>query len=357
MSGAPVRLGRPPRQWLQLWLVRTRVFLREPGVLFWVFGFPILLAMALGVAFRHRGPERSAVVVARAEDGSPEAAERAAKALEASPLLAVRLLPAAEAEAYYRRGGALVLVRPGEEPRILHNPARPGAPAAAAAVVDALERASGRRDLLVLRQETRPVPGRRYIDFLIPGLLGMGLLSGGIWGVGYDIVNHRVKRLLKRMVATPMDRRAFLASFLLHRLTIAVVETGFLLAFAAVAFGVRVQGSLAAAYAVALAGALSLAGLGLLVGCRARNLETANGLMNLASLPMWVLSGVFFPTTNFPDWMRPVVAALPLTALNDALRAIMNDGAALLDTLPQIGVLAGWGAACFLLALRLFRWQ
>ena len=154
-----------------------------------------------------------------------------------------------------------------------------------------------------------------------------------------------------------MSRPAFLASFLLHRLVVSVAETAFLLAFGWLAFGVPVRGSLAAALVVALFGAASFSGLGLLIACRARNSETANGLMNLASLPMWVLSGVFFSAANFPDWMRPAVSALPLTALNDALRAISIDGASLLSCAGYLGVLAAWGVGTFALALRWFRWQ
>jgi ABC-type multidrug transport system permease subunit len=350
-------LETPPPQWRELWLVRVRTFLREPGVLFWVFGFPILLAIALGLAFRSRGPERAAVVVAVPAGGDDAAARRAAEALEASPLLAVRSAPAEEAEARFRRGEALVLVTPGAPPATRHDPGRPGAPAAALAVADALERAAGRKDVARIRADTGQTPGHRYIDFLIPGLLGMGLMSGGVWGVGYEIVSLRVKRLLKRMMATPMSRPAFLGSFLVHRLVVATVETSFLLAFGALAFGVEVRGSWLAALALGLVGALSFAGLGLLAASRARNLETANGLLNLVTLPMWLLSGVFFSTSNFPDAMRPLVDALPLTALNDALRAVVNDGASLASTWPQLSVLAAWGALSFVLALRVFRWQ
>jgi ABC-type multidrug transport system permease subunit len=341
---------------VQLWLVRVRTFLREPGVLFWVFGFPVLLAVALGLAFRNRGPEKAAVVVGEAAGAEAEAAA-ASKALGASEMLDVRSAPLSEAEARFARGDALVLVVPGTPPVVRHDPGRPGAPAAALAVADALERAAGRKDVLSMRAETRTIPGQRYIDFLIPGLLGMGLMSGGVWGVGYEIVSLRVKRLLKRLMATPMSRPAFLGSFLAHRLVIAVVETSFLLLFGMLAFGVEVRGSFLAAIAIGLAGALSFAGLGLLTASRARNVETANGLMNLVALPMWLLSGVFFSTSNFPDWMRPLVDALPLTALNDALRAVVNTGAPLASTWPELLVLAAWAVVSYAVALRLFRWQ
>jgi len=362
VSGGRPPLERPPRAWVQLWLAREREFLREPGVLFWVFGFPVLLAVALGLAFRGKGPEKVSVVVAR---GPAEPTETIEKALRASPLLDVRVEDEAAARARLERGDALVLVRaesaredsgrPGSE--VVSDPSRPGARAATALVRDAIEAGFGRRDVATVRETAVTAPGKRYIDFLLPGLLGMSLMSGGIWGVGWAMVNLRIKRLLKRLVATPMRRSSLLLSFVLHRLIVASVETAFLLAFGWFVFGVAVRGSLATVFAVAFAGAASFTGLGLLVGCRAKNSETANGLMNLATLPMWILSGVFFSSSNFPDWLRPFVDALPLTALNDALRAVIGEGATLVGVLRPLAILAAWGIGTFALALRLFRWQ
>lgn len=345
---------RPPSQLRQLWLSRLRAFLREPGVIFWVFGFPLVLSVILGLAFREKGPERFPVVVAMEGDG----AARLAEALRASPLLAVTDALPATAEASLARAETLVLVRVGAtRPELSYDPTRPGAEAAAALVRMALLPAPPEGQPPTVDSVPVTTRGRRYIDFLIPGLLGMGLMGGGIWGVGYEIVSMRVKRLLKRFVATPMSRPAFLASFAIHRLTVAAAEATFLLLFARLAFDVRLQGSLLDVVLLSLLGALSFSGLGLLVACRARNMETANGLMNVATLPMWLLSGVFFAATNFPSWMRPLVKALPLTALNDGLRAVINDGASILSCGAEVGVLAAWGFVSFGLALRYFRWQ
>jgi ABC-type multidrug transport system permease subunit len=348
----PVRLEKPSSPWLQMWLAREREFFREPGVLFWVFGFPLLLAVVLGLAFRGRGPERASVVVA--DEGDSAAV---ARALSSAPTLDAARLPPPEAEARLHRGAALVLVRPGPPATLVHDPSRPGAASAVAAVRDALERQAGRKDLLATREERVSAPGQRYIDFLIPGLLGMSLMGGGIWGVGWALVTMRIRRLLKRFAATPMSRPAFLASFGIHRVIVSVVETAFLMTFGLLAFDVRIRGSVVDFALVALCGTLAFSGLGLAIASRAQNSETANGLMNLASLPMWVLSGVFFSPSNFPDWMRPFVDALPLTALNDGLRAIANDGAGISACLGQVAILAAWGVGCFLLSLRWFRWQ
>lgn len=354
MNDAPpvTALVRPPSQFRELYLARLRDFLREPGVLFWVFGFPVLLAVALGLAFREKGPERVPVLVVEGAE-----ADATAAAVAASPLLDVRRVAAAGASDALRRGDGLVVVRPGAPPVLAHDPSRPGAAVAVALVTDALEVAAGRRDTISPRLERTDAPGRRYIDFLAPGLVGMTLMGGGIWGVGYALVSMRVRKLLKRLAATPMSRWTFLGSFLLHRVVLAAVEIGFLLGFAWAAFGVTVTGSFAAVAVVGLAGTLAFGGLGLLIASRARNMETASGLMNLASLPMWLLSGVFFATTNFPGWMRPLVKALPLTALNDGLRAVVLDGAGLASVSLDVGILLAWTAVTFTLALRWFRWS
>lgn len=341
-----------PSQARELYLARLRTFVREPGILFWVFGFPLLLALCLGLAFRHRGPEKWLVAVEAGPD-----AESTRAALAASASIEPSISTAIDAGRRLDHGEVVLVVRPGVAPSLSFDATRPGATAAASAVRDALERAAGRKDVLAVAVVPVTAPGRRYIDFLIPGLLGMGLLGGGLWGVGYEIVGMRVKRLLKRFTATPMSRPLFLGSFVVHRLAIAVVETAFLLTFGYVLFDVEVHGSIVGVFATALLGGVAFAGLGLAIASRARNLETANGLMNAATLPMWMLSGVFFATSNFPEWMRPLIDALPLTALNDALRAQMGDGASLFACAGPLGILAAWGVVSYAVALRWFRWQ
>jgi ABC-type multidrug transport system permease subunit len=108
---------------------------------------------------------------------------------------------------------------------------------------------------------------------------------------------------------------------------------------------------------VTLLGALCFAGMGLLVVARAQTLEAASGLMNLVMVPMWLLSGVFFSSERFPSAVQPVIHALPLTGLNDALRGVMLEGQRLPAIAPELLLLSVWGAASFALALKIFRWQ
>ncbi len=237
-----------------------------------------------------------------------------------------------------------------------YDPSRPESVLARNAVDDALERAAGRQDLAQVTEHAFDEPGGRYIDFLVPGLLGMSLMGGGLWGVGFVTVDMRLRKLLKRFLATPMRRGDFLAGVMISRLLFMVPEVLVLLVFARLAFGVIIYGSLATVLLLILLGAVTFAGLGLLVASRARTLEAVSGLMNLVMLPMWLLSGIFFSSERFPAAAQPLIKALPLTALIDSLRAVMQEGASLASQMPQVGVLAAWAIVTFFLALRWFRW-
>lgn len=210
---------------------------------------------------------------------------------------------------------------------------------------------------LVRFREFLREPGSRSIDFLIPGLLGMKLMSGSIWRTGFAIVDARRRKLLKRLVATPMPRSYFVLSLLISRLAMLVVEVGAFLGLAVLVFGVPIRGSLALIAGTRVLGTLAFGAMGLLISSRARTIEAASGLMNLTTLPMWVLSGVFFSSQRFPQTVQPILSALPLTAVNDTLRATILQGATLVDMASQVGVLSAWLLVCFAVTLRLFRWR
>lgn len=336
---------------LELTLARFREFLREPEAVFWSFAFPVIMTCALGVAFRSAGDTLFPVGVAETPGSAAVAA-----ALERAGGFTVRAIPPGEIDRAVRDGRAAVVVVAGSPPAYHFDEARSESQAARLAVDEALQRAAGRADAFVAAR--RPVDrlGSRYIDWLVPGLLGMGIMSTGLWSVTFSIVTARTRKLLKRLVATPMSRGHFLASFVLSRLVFLALEAIVLVGFSWIVFDVAVRGSLGALGAVCLVGALAFGGMALLVSSRVRTIEAASGLLNLVMLPMWVLSGVFFASSNFPDAMQPVIQALPLTALNDALRAIVNEGLSVAAVWRELGILAAWGGASFALALRLFRW-
>ncbi len=340
---------------IELTKVRIREFLRQGEALFWVFGFPILLTLALGIAFRNTGPEKVVVTV---EDGAKNSADVFA-ALSASPDLKVNHLPADEAAHQLRIGKTTLLVQAGDNGAYIYryDPTRPESRAARLAVDDALQRHRGRVDPAASRDEKVTEPGSRYVDFLLPGLLGLNMMGSSMWGLGFGLVDMRQKRLLKRLAATPMRRSHFLLSFMLSRLIFLVLELGIVLGFARLTFGVQMRGSWIALIVVSLFGSFCFTSVGLLVASRARTLEGVSGWMNLFMMPMWLLSGTFFSYSRFPDFTLPLIRVLPLTALNDALRSVISEGAGLANNNLELAVLAAWSVLCFIFALRLFRWQ
>jgi len=338
----------------QLVLTRLREFYREPEVLFWVYGFPILLAVGLGIAFREQPAER--VIVDVELRG---ASDRVVPALEADERFVVATCEAEECRKRLRTGKTALIVAARENPLAIEyvfDPTRPESVLARRTVDDAIQKASGRKNAVPVTDVAFNEPGARYIDFLIPGIIGMNLMGGGLWGVGFVIVDMRIRKLLKRFVATPMKKKDFMVAIMLSRMLFLIPEIIIVLLFARFAFGVVIHGSLLALALVIVLGAVSFSGIGLLVASRARKLETVSGLMNLVMLPMWLLSGIFFSYERFPDAVIPFIRALPLTALNDALRGVMVEGIALGALGAEIAILVAYGMVTFWLALRWFRW-
>lgn len=336
----------------QLSLMRLRIFVREPAALFWTYGFPLLLALVLGVAFRNRPPAPVDVAVVTATGTEVWRA-----ALARTQSVHVHSLSAPDAREALRAGKVSLVVEAGRPRTYEFDPTRPESRLARAVVDDALQRADGRIDATPVKDRLVTDPGSRYIDFLIPGLLGFNLMSGGLWGVGFVVVDMRVRKLIKRMIATPMARSDFLLSFVLVRALFLIVELPVLLGFAHWVFRVPIRGSLLLLVSLGILGSLVFAGIGLLLGSRAQTTQTAAGLVNLISLPMLVCSGVFFPAARFPEVFQPVIRALPLTALIESMRTVMLDGAGLAAVAGQVLVMLLWGGLCFGVALRLFRWR
>ena len=307
-------------------LTRARLyeFFREPEAVFWAFVFPILMAVALGVAFPSGGAKPILVGIVQGSSGGQLRAT-----LERAGGFTVREFPPERVEAALREGQAHIVVAAGTPPTYRFDPTRPESRLARLAVDDALKRGAGRADPWQAREERLNVAGSRYVDWVIPGLLGMTIMGTGMWGIGFSIVQARMRKLLKRLVASPMRRGDYLLAQVLARLLFLVAEVGVLLAFGVLAFGMPVRGSAAAVGALALVGALSFGGLGLLLASRARTFEAISGLLNVVMVPMWIFSGVFFSSANFPDAAQPFIQALPLTAMNDGLRAVILEGATL----------------------------
>jgi ABC transporter DrrB family efflux protein len=349
------------RALLQLSLARVREFYREPVALFWVYGFPAFLAVALGLAFgggmptMPLGADRAPVAVVA--DGDPEGAKALRDELAAEGI-AARLMAEEPARRQLRDGAVGLVVVAG--PRgcdYYFDPERPGSELLRYRVDAIVQRRHASPPAWPTADHTVRATGDRYIDFLIPGLMGFNILTGGLWGVGFVIVDLRVRQLLKRFLATPMRRSDFLLSIIGSRLVFLFPEMAALILVGRLGFGTPLRGSLSALALVVLLGGAAFAALGLLLACRTERVETASGLINLLVLPLWMFSGTFFSTERFPAALQPLVRASPLTHLNEALRAVMLDGASVFQIGAHLAVLAAWAVGPFLLGLRWFRWR
>lgn len=339
----------------QLSLVRFREFIREPEAVFWTFLFPILLATGLGIAFRNRPPEKPHIAMVRGVEGF----ESLRLSLSPDSTFIIDVLDDSAARRALRTAVVALVVVPHRADSIEYrfDPARSEARTTRLLLDAAIQKAAGRRDPVRFAETRISEKGSRYIDFVVPGLLGMNLMGSGIWGIAFSIVTARNKRLLKRLMATPMSRTHYLLSYLLSRLVFLVVEVVSLVGFAALIFGVPLRGSLVTLALISLIASVAFGALGLLISSRARTTEGVSGITNLVMLPMWVFSGVFFASSNFPNAVQPFIRALPLTAVNDALRANMLEGATLVQVMPQLGIVLLWGFGAFIAALKLFRWR
>jgi ABC-2 type transport system permease protein len=339
-----------------LLLARLRELQREPEVIFWVFVFPLLLALGLGIAFRNKPADATPIAII-----SGPGAQATLALLERSPqnsLIQAEVVERPQAMQGFRLGKYDLVVEADQKGSVQYryDPARPESVLSRTQVDAALESAAGRKDVILTTEVTSSEPGSRYIDFLVPGMLGMNTMNAAMWGIGFALVEMRQRKLLKRFVATPMRRTDFLLALMSSRLILMVIEVGLLLGFGALVFHMRILGSLFTIVLIGAMGAISFGGIGLLTASRAQKIESVSGLMNLVMMPMWIFSGVFFSYQRFPAVVQPLIKLLPLTALNDALRDTILQGASLASQSGRILVLLVWGAASFLLALRWFRW-
>jgi ABC-type multidrug transport system permease subunit len=347
-------------------------FVRQPEAVFWVYIFPLLMILVLGLAFRNQSQSNYEIDIVDHPDS-----DQVIRWLEKEADLKLNRLPAEECQQRLRSGKSVLVVAPQlagsvdipaseteTETEVAplgieywFDPTRPEAPALRLQIDSRLQRAAGRSDPIATSDIPFQESGGRYIDFLVPGLIGMGLMGGGLWGVGFAIVDLRIRKLLKRFVATPMRKADFLGGVMLSRMVFMIPEILLMLVFSWLIFGVEVQGSWWLLVGIVVLGAIQFSGIGLLVASRCKTLESASGLMNLVMLPMWTLCGIFFSWEKFPEMFHPFIKLLPLTPLIDALRAVVNDGSGLTVIWPQLAIISLWSVVSFAIALKIFRWK
>ena len=346
------RRGGAHHPLIELTLARLREFIREPEALFWSFLFPIVMSVAMAIAFPSRASQPVRV-------GVPPGVESDSlrRALGTDPAVTVRDVSPADEPRKLREGGVHVIVTPGNPPTYRFDPSRDESRMARLVVDNVLKRAAGRTEPWTAHEEPVEIAGSRYVDWLIPGIVALGIMNNGMWSIGFMTVQARLRKLLKRLVASPMKKREFLLAQVLARLLFLGPEVAVPLVFGWLVFGMPIRGSILSIAVVALLGALAFGAIGLLVGSRVRTMEAISGLMNLTSVPMWLLSGVFFSASNFPAVLQPVIQALPMTSLVDALRAVVLEGATLSAIRGELMLLSVWVIVPFAIALRIFKWR
>jgi len=340
------------RPLVELTLARLREFVREPEALFWTFLFPIVMSVAMAIAF----PASSGQIVRVGVAPGP-GSEAVRQLLAAAGDIVVLEVPHDQQTGDLRDGEVHLIVVPGSPPTYRFDPMRAESRLARLVVDNALKRSAGRSEPWNAREDLIEIPGSRYVDWLIPGIISLSIMNNGLWSIGFMTVQARLRKLLKRLAASPMRKRDFLMAPVLARLAFLGPEVAVPLIFGSVAFGTPVRGGVIGIAAITIAGALMFGALGLLMGSRVRTFEAASGLMNLLSVPMWVLSGVFFSASNFPDAVQPFIQALPLTALVDAMRGVVLEGATLTSLWTELAIIAAWTVVPFAIALKIFKWR
>jgi len=378
-------------RWLelkQLWLLIIALFreiIREPGVLFWGILFPILMSLGLGLAFTKKADVTRKVAVINKVDGlsGPSANSILTGFLEKSceknpsvikeswiwkytikdaklgnSIFLIYNMKWDEAMTLLKRGTInVLLVGLNNSVEYHFDPMNPDAQLTFLKLSSVIGK--GEVEPVQSNSEIKPltVKGTRYIDFLVPGLMTMGIMMSSMWGISYGIIEKRSKKLLRRLIATPMRKSYFLIALITVRIIMNFIESGALFIFALLAFKMTIQGNISALILVFLAGNIAFAGLAILISSHTSNTEVGNGLINFVVMPMMILSGIFFSYQNFPEWSLPVIRKLPLTILTDGARSIFNEGAGYHDVALPILILLAVGILFFSVGLKIFKWH
>lgn len=358
---------------LELIIVQFKEFFREPGILFWSFLFPILMALGLGFAFSEKpikyktvayveantsdvhefkgymdknGVKRSAQNTYEFDFGSEKTGFTKYKVCVVSWEQAVKML----------KQGKVDLIMDEKEGKIQYN----YDPLNSEAQLTYLQLTGFFSGNQIKTQEVQIKPltqkGTRYIDFLIPGLLAMNLMMSTMWGISYNLIEKRSRKLLRRLIATPMKQSDFLIAQLIARFALSFIEAVILFTFAKLFFQIPVEGSLFTAIVIFTAGMICFTGLAILSSCRVSNTNVGNGIVNLVVMPMMIMSGIFFSYHGFPDFMIPIIQKLPLTMIADSIRGVFIEGSTLQELLSPILILTSSGIIFLAIGLKLFKW-
>jgi ABC-type multidrug transport system permease subunit len=380
-------MNRPFRykQLIQLILAHARQIVREPAVLFWGIIFPILMSLGLGIAFTKKadvfrdvawietqkvqaGSQPVSVIMTFLETHRAKAEKDKEGAVSyritipddklGNTTFTFRIMDWQKAMVLLKRGNLTMIIGEKNGQIDYHfDPLNPDAQLIYLKLSNLFENPSVLQGSSNQSIKPLTVTGTRYVDFLVPGLIAMGVMMSIMWGISYEIIDNRAKKLLRRMVATPMKKSHYLIALITVRLGMNFVESGLLFLFTWLAFGIKVQGSVPALLTIFMAGNIAFAGIAIFMSSHTAKTEIGNGLINLVSMPMMILSGIFFSYHNFPEWSSSIIQKLPLTMLADGVRSVFIEGAGFAEiTIPSL-ILAATGIIFFMAGLKIFRWH
>ena len=357
------------RQFFQLTKIQFLEFFREPGIIFWALLFPVLMAWGLGLAFKGDAKQERTVAWVKTTSNEKIIKEFINDTLgnPKEPLLVLgnkktgfvtyHFIPTTweEASLMIKRGKSLLIMgERADSVNYFFDPKNAEAQIAYLQISSAMNKRTCKEQngqIQALDQK-----GMRYIDFLVPGLLAMNIMFGSLWGVSYSLIDKRSKKLLRRMIATPMNKTSFLFSFFVTRISLSIIEVIVLLFFSWWYFDMRVQGSIPALIALVIAGNIVFFGLAVFLSSRTSNTRIANGIINAVSMPMMICSGIFFSYHNFPGWVTIIIQQLPLTIIADSIRSVFIEGAGFAETKFAILLLSGTGILLFAIGKRAYKW-
>jgi ABC-2 type transport system permease protein len=363
---------------IQLILIHFREFVREPGIIFWSVIFPIAMAWVLGIAFSKQSELiQQIVLIENIRDPYPPFREFLNDAKQITKEIHGENLSCFEKTMISDKLGktsyrfistdwdhGILLLKRGQVNLILKeypdslqyffDPLNPSAKTNFILLSSSINNEKLVYETATISPLTQK--GNRYIDFLIPGLLALGAMNSLLWGISYALIEMRSKKLMRRMVATPMKKSEFLISFFVARLSIAIIEALILCTFAYFYFRISLQGSFLALATIFLAGNIAFSGLAILISSRTANSRIGTGLINMVTMPMMILSGIFFSYYNFPDFAIPIIQKMPLTMMADSMRAVFIEGAGIKQIAVNSSVLTALGTCCFLIGLKIYKW-
>lgn len=355
-----------PNPFKLLWrqfLIEWRLYSRDRAAMFWTFLFPLLMLFGFGLIFRSGGPPALTLVrVAPPKQTSRDLAF--VKALQESRLKIVTL-NATEAEERWKKGETIAqLDSAGEGYRLrlnsyLLSQGQVVALAASQAFLIAQARMNGAPEperIPTAIESPGHAHAANYAAFLVPGLIGVNLLSMGLFAVGMVTVAYREKGKFRRLAVTPLPKWVFLLGQILQRVTVVALQTTLLLLAARLGFGITNQGSYLLFAGLVVLGAATFMAMGFALSSLASTVETYGAVSNLAFFPMMLLSGVYFRLDSAPQWLQKAVFILPLSPFLRVLRAVFNDGATLAGHATGLAILGSWAVLSFVLAVKRFRW-